>query len=321
MDFVGIMLLSVGLAAMQYILEEGARNDWFDSRAISICAVVATLGLILFVMRELTAPVPVVDLTLFKDSVFLSGTLIGAVMFAMLLSITFLLPVFMQELLGFTAMQSGLALMPRSLVMILVMPIVGRIYNKVSPRVVVAFGIVVFAFTAYVMSHYTLDTSARGIIDVLALQGVAFSCLFIPLTTVALSSIPRHKLADAAGLNTLFRQIGGSMGLAIFASLINRYSTEARFAISAHLYPGRPELIDRLRAITGGLMQHGFDMESARDAAYRMLGGEIAQQSMVITFERLFLLSGIAFLCVLPLLLFLKSPAHGAPKPEVHVEM
>src|SRR5262249_36995072 len=144
---------------------------------------------------------------------------------------------------------------------------------------------------------YTLDTSTRGIVNVLALQGVAFSCLFIPLTTVALSSIPRHKLADAAGLNTLLRQIGGSMGLAIFASLINRYSTEARAGIAAHLYPGRPELTDRLRLIISSFVHHGFDTQSAKGAAYGVIGRAIARQSTVITFERLFFLSGIAFVC------------------------
>jgi DHA2 family multidrug resistance protein len=111
------------------------------------------------VIRELSARVPAVDFSLFKDVVFTSGTLIGAVMFAMLMAITFLLPLYMQLLLGFSATQSGLALMPRSLCMLVVMPIVGRLYNKVSPRLVVAFGIILFAYTAWLMGHYTLATS------------------------------------------------------------------------------------------------------------------------------------------------------------------
>ena len=111
-----------------------------------------------FVVRELTAPVPAVDLSLFKDKVFLSGTLIGAMMFAMLMSITFLLPVFMQELLGFTAIQSGMALMPRALAMMVAIPIVGRLYNHVQPRILVMIGVALVALSAYEMSHYTLET-------------------------------------------------------------------------------------------------------------------------------------------------------------------
>jgi DHA2 family multidrug resistance protein len=241
----------------------------------------------------------------------------------MLLSLTFLLPVFMQELLGFTAVQAGLALMPRSLVMMLVMPIVGRFYNRISPRVCVAFGVLLFTWSAVLMSHYTLDTTSADVVLVLAIQGVAFACLFIPLTTVALSRIPRHQLADATGLNSLLRQIGGSLGLAIFASLIPRISKYGSAALAAHLTPGRPEVIDRLSALRHGFEARGYDAASAQLAAGRALGGVVAQQSTVITFDRLFLLSGLLFLVVLPLLFFLKSPDH-APKAapvQAHVEI
>jgi len=322
MDWAGIALLAIGVATLQYVLEEGNRNDWFDSRLITGVAIVSVFTIVAFVIRELTAPVPAVDLTLFRDPVFTSGTLVGAVMFAMLLSITFLLPVFMEELLGFTAVQAGVALMPRSLVMMVAMPIVGRFYNRVSPRLTVAFGVGLFAISAYKMSHYTLDTTAGDVVDVLMIQGVAFSCLFIPLTTVALTSIPRHKLTDATGLNSLLRQIGGSMGLAVFASLIPHFSRQAMTSMAANLTPGRPEVVGRFAAISQALERRGYDAWSARAAAGRVLGGIIGKQAMVLTFEKLFLLSGILFLFVLPLLFFLKSPDHGnQAKVDVHVEM
>jgi DHA2 family multidrug resistance protein len=322
MDWAGIALLTIGLASMQYVLEEGGRNYWFESRLISGLTLAAVFVLAAFVIRELTAPVPAVDLTLFKDPVFLSGTLIGSVMFAVLLSITFLLPVFMQELLGFTATKSGVALMPRSLAMMVAMPIVGRLYNRVSPRLFVGFGILLFGWTAYDMSHYTLATSAGGIVGTLIVQGVAFSCLFIPLTTVALSSIQRTKLADATGLNSLLRQIGGSIGLALFASLINRYNVAGRTSMVAHLNPGRPELTERLRLLAGLFSgPGGMDGGSAREMARRAIDYSLYRQATMLTFEKLFLLSGICFIAVMPLLLFLKSATHDAPKVEAHVEM
>ena len=165
MDWWGIGLLSIGLSSLQYLLEEGARDDWFQSRLITGCALVAGFGLVAFVIRELTAPVPAVNLALFKDKVFLSGTLIGSVMFAMLMSLTFLLPLFMQDLLGFTALQSGLALMPRTLVMIVAMPFVGKIYNRVSPRLIVALGVILFVIGAWQMSHFTLETTSAGVVE------------------------------------------------------------------------------------------------------------------------------------------------------------
>ncbi|HXU73285.1 MAG TPA: DHA2 family efflux MFS transporter permease subunit [Polyangia bacterium] len=323
MDWAGIALLSIGLASLQYVLEEGIRKDWFESSLITVLAIVAVIALLLFVARELTAEMPAVNLSLFKDTVFTSGTLVGGVMFAMLMSVTFILPVFMQELLGYDAMKSGIALMPRSLIMFLVVPIVGRIYNKVQPRIVVGFGVICFTISAYQMSHYTLETSEAQLLWPLLIQGVGFACLFVPLTTVALSSIDRKKLADATGLNSLVRQIGGSLGLAVFATLMTRYPVQIKAAIGAHLTAGRPEVTQRLAAMTQLLVSKGYDAASARMAAERALGGIVARQAMMMTFEKMFLMAGIAFLFVMPLLYFLKSPNHGGggPKPEVHVEM
>jgi DHA2 family multidrug resistance protein len=322
LDWMGIALLSIGLAALQYVLEEGGRDDWFDSTTITVLAVVAVLSLALFVARELTAKVPAVDLTLFKDRVFLSGTVVGGVMFAMLMSITFLLPVFMQELLGFTAMQSGLALMPRALVMFVCTPIVGKLYNRIQPRLIVAFGICTFAISAWQMSHYNLSTSAAGVVSALLIQGVGFSCLFVPLSTVALSTIDKHRISDAAGLNSLVRQIGASMGLAMFATLMPRFTAAARGSLAAHLVPGRPELMQRLELMTRSLVSRGYDLASAKLAAQRFLGGTVMQQATVLSFDRLFITAGVAFLAVMPLLYFLKSDGAGpAPKADVHVEM
>ena len=319
-DWSGIGLLIVGLGTMQYVLEEGNRNDWFASNEIKVMTLLALVSLAALVIRELSARFPAVDFSLFKDRVFTSGTLIGAVMFAMLMTVTFLLPLYMQTMLGFSATQSGLALMPRSLTMLVVMPIVGRLYNKVSPRAVVAFGIVLFAYTAWLMGHYTLDTSARGIVNVLILQGIAFSCLFIPLTTMALSTIARHRLPDATGLNSLLRQVGGSVGLAIFATLLTRYSIRMRDAMLSSVTMGRPEVMARVQGLQQMLMSRGLDPAAAQNGALRMIDLQVRRQAMMLSFEKIFMLTGICFLCVLPLVLLLKAPKPGE-KAEVHVEM
>jgi MFS transporter, DHA2 family, multidrug resistance protein len=323
MDWSGIALLSVGLASLQYVLEEGIRKDWFESTGISVLAVVAVIALLLFVARELTATMPAVNLSLFKDRTFLAGTLVGGVMFAMLMAVTFILPVFMQTLLGYDAMKSGMALMPRSLIMFFVVPIVGRLYNKIQPRIVVGFGVLCFTLSTWFMSHYTLETSETQLLVPLVIQGVGFACLWVPLATVALSTIDRRKMADATGLNSLVRQIGGSLGLAVFATLMTRYPVQIKAAIGAHITAGRPEVDQRIGAMTQMLIAKGYDAHSALQAAQRALGGAVARQAMMMTFEKMFLMAGIAFLFVLPLLYFLKAPktSGAAPKPEVHVEM
>jgi DHA2 family multidrug resistance protein len=320
LDWIGIALMTTGLACLQYVLEEGSRNDWFQSTAIATCAFAALFILVAFVMRELTAPHPAVDLSLFRDPVFLAGTLIGGIMFAILMSITFLLPVFMQELLGFSATQSGMALMPRALAMMVGIPLVGRLYNFVQPRILVSLGVVMVAFSTYLMAHYTLDTSARTVTGAIILQGFGFASLFVPLTTVALMGIPRYRLADAAGLNSLVRQIGGSLGLAAFATLLPRFVGSARTGLVAHLVAGRADVTQRLGQIQQGLIGRGIDPGDARGAARRLLGGLVERQANVLAFERLFLLAGVAFLFVLPLGIFLKAPKGVAkgPKPDLH---
>jgi len=318
MDWAGIGMLFIGLGTLQYVLEEGNRNDWFNSTEITVLTVISIVALAALVIRELSAPMPAADFSLFRDVVFLSGTLVGAVMFAMLMAVTFLLPLFMQLMLGYSATQAGLAMMPRSLAMIVFMPIIGRIYNKTSPRVVIAFGIVLFAVTAWMMGHYTLATSTHDVVIVLIIQGLAFSCLFIPLTTLALSSIPRHRLADATGLNSLLRQVGGSVGLAVFATLLSRFSTRIRGTMIEHVSPDNPAAMDRWRKIGAALGMGGGDSGGALSA--RVIDGIIRKQSMVMAFEKLFYLAGICFLCVLPLVFLLRA-APGGEKIEVHVEM
>lgn len=306
LDWTGVILLSIGLATLEYFLEEGARNDWFQSPLIGICFAVCSISLVAFVIRELTFPTPAVNLRLFNDPVFTSGTLIGAVVFLTLMANMFLLPVFMQELLGFTATQSGFVLVPRVLVMLLIMPIVGKLYSFIDPRLIIGFGMLFVVSGAWIMGLFTLNSSSGDIIFSVALQGVGFACLFVPLTTVALSKIPRHRMADATGLNSLLRQVGGAIGLAVFATILSTDASVARASMLTHLTETSPIVQQRLSAIKTGMIAHGMDPVSAGTAALASLNGIVTQQSMLIAFERSFMLTGLLFLLVLPMLFFLK---------------
>ncbi len=322
LDWQGITLMAVGLGTLQYMLEEGNRENWFDSSLIVGCLLVAAFALAAFVIRELTAPAPAVNLRLLSDKVFLSGTLVASVMFALLFSITFLLPLFMQTLLGFSALQSGVALMPRSLFMMVLTPIVGRIYNRVSPRILVAVGVLVVAFGAYDMAGFTLETGMWQVIRALVTQGIGFSFLFVPLATVALSTIERTKMADATGLNSLFRQLGGSIGLAVFATLLTRWTTADHDVLLPSVNPFRPDVQARLAQIQAALAARGINPAAVKQTALAALDGIVRQQGAVLSFERLFFTAGAMFLLVLPLLYFLKSPTHGAASREpVHIEV
>jgi len=304
-DWAGIVLFSIGLTALQYVLEEGPRFQWLQDDDVRVASVVAAIALSAFFVRELTARVPAVDLRLFKDPAFASGTLIMLLLFAMLMGNMFILPLFMQELLGFDATDTGLALLPRVLVMMVATPIVGRIYNHVDPRLLIGVGAFFYCVSAYDMSHLTLQSGKEDVVSALMMQGVGFAMLFIPLTTTALASIPRHRMADATGLNSLSRQVGGSLGLAIFASLLGTRSVEAHDALLAHLSPTNPIVQQRMQGIESRLA-HTMDAASAHETALRALSGLVHRQAAVIAFENLFLLAGLSFLFVLPLLSLLR---------------
>jgi DHA2 family multidrug resistance protein len=166
--------------------------------------------------------------------------------------------------------------MPRALVMLVCTPIVGRIYNQVSPRLLVAFGVACVGWGSLEMGRFTLQTGDVDIIKVLVLQGIGFSSLFVPLTTVALSNVPRTQIADATGLNSLVRQFGGSAGLAIYGTLLAQFVELARNALIVHVDPFRPEV-----------------------------GGTVARQASLLAFDKVFVLTAIMMFALLPLAYFL----------------
>ncbi|HEV8247162.1 MAG TPA: hypothetical protein VGP93_15400, partial [Polyangiaceae bacterium] len=168
-----------------------------------------------------------------------------------------------------------------------------------------------------------LQSGTGNIIAALAEQGVGFAFLFVPLTTVALANVPRQQMPDATGLNSLIRQIGGAVGLAVFATYLGQYTSEARASLSAHVSEVNPLSIERLSAAESAFEARGMDVASAKHAALGALQGAVSRQAAVLSFDRVFLLCGLLFLCVLPLLVFLKaSPSEGPrTKPPAHVEV
>ena len=321
-DFTGIALLSVSLSTLEYFLEEGDRNAWFESTAISVCGFVSLVSMIAFVARELTAQAPVVNLRLLRDPAFASGTLIGGLMFAMLMANMFLLPLFMQALLGFTATQAGVSLAPRALVMIVVAPLVGRLYNLVSPRLLVAVGIIAFALGSYQLSDLTLGSGEWNVVVGILVQGVGFGFLFVPLTTAALGNVPLRAMADATGLNSVVRQVGGAVGLAIFVTLLERYTSQARVALVAHVGATRPVAQQALANLEKAIQKSGvITAPDAHRAALRAMDASVQAQATVLAYDRVFLLGGIVFLFVLPLLYFLRTGrSERSQQVEVHTE-
>lgn len=304
-DWWGLGLLVVGLAALQTLLEQGERDGWFESRANVAYAMIATAAVVMFIVQELTAREPVVDLRVLRERTFATGTVIGAVLGAVLFSSVFLLPIYMQELLRFDAMQSGLALLPRSIAMLITIPIVGQIYNRTSPRLVVIFGLVLGALSCFQMSRFTLQTSTAQILLPQVIQGVGLACIFIPLQTVALANVERRQMSAATGVSNLIRQLGGSFGVAIFASLLGRFTKRAQSLIAEHVSATDPNVLARLAAIKQMLVARGVDGGAAEAQAFKITGMQVAGQAAMISFERTFFILGLLFFASIPLVFLL----------------
>lgn len=318
LDIVGLVLMTIMIAAMMYVFEEGSSEDWFESTKIQIATFVAVIGGAAFTIRELTATSPVVNLKLFRDPTFASGTVIGSIVFGMLMGSMLLLPVFTQELMHYTATQSGIVLIPRTLFMMVASPFVGKLYNKINPPLLVGFGMVLTALGSWMMATITLDTASTSLIMPLGITGVGFAFLFVPLTTAALANVPRQDLASAAGVNSFVRQIGASIGLSVFATLFTNYATSASANLSNNVSMLRPEVMSQFMSTRAGLIAHGLSPDIAGAFVQKMFAGRAMLQGTVVGFDKTFILQVIAFLAVIPLLIFLRVPRTGE---KAHVEL
>lgn len=318
LDWAGIILMGIAIGAMMFVLEEGAGDDWFQSETIVIMTFVAAVGTAAFIIRELTAVAPVIDLRMFRDPTFASGTAVGGLVFAMLMGSMFLLPVFTQELMHFSATQSGVVLLPRTIAMMIASPFVGKLYNSVRPAWLCMFGLLMTALGCWLQADISLQTSTGDLVLPLAITGVGFAFLFVPMTTAALSNVPRHELAGAAGVNSFIRQIGGSIGLSIFATLFTRYSTQASVGIASNVTPLRPEVAAQAMALKAQLVARGFSSDLATALMQKSFAGRAMLQGTVMGFDKTFMLQTIAFMVVLPLLFFLRVKR---TKEKAHVEI
>jgi len=305
-DIIGLSLLVVGLGALQLMLEEGQSKDWFASDYIRILATTAFLGMMLFIYRELTTEKPAVNLRLLKNVTFATGTMIGGVLGVTLFASLFLLPIFLQQLLGYPAFDSGLTMMPRSLAMAATMPIVGRMYNKVGPRILIGFGLLINAFSFWQLSVISLDVGFWTILYPQIWQGIGFGMIFVALSTVTLSKVENKNMTDASGLYNVVRQVFGSVGIALSATLLTRneyiynsYLAEKITAVSdsASLWYNSLESL---------FYSKGFDPNTASVMGIKMIEGLVARQGAMMAFNHVFFLVSLLFIISFPLIFLLK---------------
>jgi DHA2 family multidrug resistance protein len=317
-DYLGFALLALWLGALQIALDKGQQDDWFASTLIRVLAVVAGLGLIAFVWRELTVDDPIVDLRVLRNRNFAVGVGLIAVMGAVLYSSIALLPLFLQTVMNYPSLQSGLALSPRGIGALASMIVVGQLVSRLDTRYMIATGFGLLALATFMLSHLTLDVAMRNITLPNIVAGFAMGFIFVPLTTTAMGTLRNEQIGGATGLYNLMRNIGGSIGIAVVTTLLARDSQAKHALLVGHLAPDNPAFQDYLQGLRGALTPE-VGAAAAGDQAlailYQMLLRQVALLSYVDNFR---LISIICLLCVPLVFLFRRVRARPGAVAGAH---
>lgn len=311
-DRPGIALLAVGMASLQYVLEEGNREDWFASRTITVLAVIAAAALVTFIVHELETPRPVVDLRVFGNRSYSAATGVNFLIGTALFSGGFLYSLFCGAVMHYSALDIGLLFLKGSAIQIAIMPIIGRFGNKLDPRMMVAFGIAGMCLSLYTNGHLTNRLDEGSLILPVFIRACSMGFIFVPMSVIALSDLPPERRGNAAGLFNLTRELGGSIGTAWMSSALSRSTQLNTTLLTSHVDAYSQVTQEQLGGIQGMLAGRVFDPASA---VYGIMNMRIGTQALVRAFNANFTALAFLFACSLGLVLLLKKPA-----PNVKVE-
>jgi MFS transporter, DHA2 family, multidrug resistance protein len=310
-DYIGFALLVLGVGSLEIVMDEGQRHDWFGSPVITLFAALAALGMIALVLWELNHEHPVIDFHVLKERNFALSTLTMLVMGFVLYGSTALLPMFLQTLLGYTAMLSGMVLSPGGIVIVFLLPIVGQLMRKAQPRWLVVFGVLISSFGLFQMARFTLGIDFRTAMTGRITQSMGMAFLFVPISTMAFALVPKERTSYATGLFNLARNIGGSCGIATVTTLLTRRAQFHQHALVSHMTPLDSAYRNALEGVTRMLYSKGASLPDAAHRAQGLLYGNMLRQATMLAFADAFYLMGILFLCIIPLMLFMKNVKPG----------
>jgi MFS transporter, DHA2 family, multidrug resistance protein len=309
-DYWGIGLLALGIAALQIGLDQGQQQDWFSSNFITLILATAAIGLTAFVVHALHARHPVVDLRLFTEPTFSTGVVLVTAMSFGLFGSLVLMPVLLQTLLGYPSLEAGMAMAPRGLGSLVAMPLVGILMNRLDPRRMLAAGFVVSALSLYWMSWLNLQAGFWDIFWPQLVQGAGMGLLFVPLTTVAMDRISQRNMGPATSMFNLMRNIGGAAGIAVIQTVLARDRQEHVNVLGAHVSQYTPSAQLMFQNLRAAFVARGSDLATATERAHAALFGMVQKQAAMMAFLDGFKLLGLVFLLLTPLVFLMRKPQH-----------
>ena len=293
------------------MLDKGQEDDWFSSNFILTLAVLAAIGLGGLIVRELKAEHPIIDLSVFRYRSYAIGTFIMTVVGFVLYGSTALLPLLMQELLGYTATHAGVTNLPRGMASFLFMPLVGYLTGKVDARKLLAAGFLATAFAMYQISTFSLGVASSNFWLPLTVQGAGLGLIFVPLTTVTNDPIPRERMGNATSIFNLMRNIGASIGIAMVETMQVRKSQMHINILGEHVNPANPLALQTMKAMRGLFISQGKDAVTATRQAYGAVWGMVQQQAAMLAYNDVFRFLALTFVAMLPLLFLMRKPKKG----------
>src|SRR3954469_21893739 len=311
-DYWGIGLLALGMGALQIMLDKGQEEDWFGSHFITWLAVAAVAGLAFFVINEMLENQPIVNLRVFRNRSYATGVFMMTVLGFVLYGSTVLLPIFLQQLLGYSALDAGIAMLPRGLGSFIAMPLVGILMSKIEPRKLLAVGFAVAAYSLWDLARINLNAGYWDIFWPQLIQGMSMGFLFVPLTTITHDSIPKEQMGNATSIFNLMRNIGASIGIAMVTTIVARKSQSNLNVLGANVNPSNPAASQMFEAAKAWFISQGMDAVTATQQAYMAVFGIVARQASMVSFIFAFRLLGLMFLLVMPLILLMKKPTHSS---------
>jgi DHA2 family multidrug resistance protein len=306
-DWLGLALLIVGIGALQVLLERGESKDWFQTTEIRVEALLAGAALIGLIWHELTTDHPVVDLRILRNRQLTAGVVFGLALGFALYASVFALPVFLQTQLGYSAWDTGKVILPGAIAAAVTMAITGRVTGKLDARIFIVSGVGLFFWSMWLHYHFTLAIGIHDTVLPMILRGVGLGLIFVPLTQVAVADLRPQQLAQGTGLFNLSRQLGGSFGIAVAATLLSRFTEQSREGLLPHLTEAEPATTAWLQSVTTRMLSQGGTLAEAQAKASALLNYQLNQQASVVAFEKVFLIMGITFVAALPLLLLLRT--------------
>jgi MFS transporter, DHA2 family, multidrug resistance protein len=318
LDAIGLGLLAIWLGCLQIILDKGQEDDWFGAAWIRWAALILVVCLLLFLVREFRHKKPLVDLRVFRHRNFTIGCILIGLFGAAIYGLVTLLPLFYQELMGYTALAAGWAVSPRGVGAIIAMPIIGYLTAKIDNRWLIAFGFALFAAASIWFGEVNLSIGQWTFLWAIIISGFGSGCVFVPLSTTTMAFLKNEEIGNASGLYNLLRNIGGSIGISVVNTIVARHEQLHRNELSASLTPGRNAVSSTIQGAQQLLHVQGASPTTALERAYGLINATLNSQARLWSYVDDFRYMALMCFACVPIVFALKKAVGRAPAGAAH---